>query len=70
MQINYQLATRNLSKWKHQSLVLSVNFVATEYAPTDGFTLGNQINRNLQNGSSINFDKLIPLVSGLNVLKI
>ena len=70
MQINYHLTTQNLSKWKHQSLVLSVNFVVTEYAPGGGFTVGKQINHKLQNGSIIDFDKLIPLVSGLNVLNL
>jgi len=68
MQINYQLVSQNISKWNHQSVVLSVNFLVTEYAPGDGFTMGKQINQNLQNGSIVDFNTMIPLVSGLNVL--
>ena len=67
MQIMYELSSSNVPKWKHTNLVLSVSFVLTEYAPTQGYTLGKQINRQLQNGSIIDFKALLPLVSGLNV---
>ena len=33
MQIMYELTETNVSKWKHRSLVMSVSFVVTEYAP-------------------------------------
>ena len=68
MQIMYELTLTNVSKWKHKSLVMSVSFVATEYAPGEGFTFGKQINRQLENGSVVDFGKLLPIVSGLNVI--
>ena len=68
MQIMYELTSTNVSKWKHKSLVMSVSFVVTEYAPGEGFTIGKQINRELENGSVVDFGKLLPIVSGLNVI--
>ena len=64
----YQLESKNVTKWKHKSLVLSASFMVTEYAPQEGFTLGKQINKELKNGSIVDFGKLLPIVSGLNVV--
>ena len=44
MQIMYDLVNSDVPNWKHQHLVLSVSFVATEYAH-QGLTLGKQINQ-------------------------
>lgn len=63
----YELSSSNVPKWKHKNLVLSVSFVLTEYSPDQGYTLGKQMNKQLQNGSTIDFKALLPLVPGLNV---
>jgi hypothetical protein len=67
MQIAYRLGESEVPRWKHRSVVMSVSFVVTEYAPEEGFTLGKQINMDTRNGSRLDFDQLLPFVPGLNV---
>jgi hypothetical protein len=68
LQILYELTPNNNTKWKHRRVGLSVTFLLTEYAPQQVFTLGHQITPNLQNGTQFDLQKLLPLVSGLNVV--
>ena len=67
MQIQYELTDQKVTKWKHRSLILSISFVVTEYSPEEGFSLGKQINKNIKNGSRIDFSQLLPIVPSLNV---
>lgn len=46
---------------------MSVSFVTTEYVPSEGFVLSKQIPPTIGNESKIDFNKLLPLVSGLKV---
>jgi len=51
LQIVYELSENNKARWKHRRVALSVTFLMTEYAPQQIFTLGQQINPKLQNGT-------------------
>ena len=44
-----------------------MSFVVTEYAPERGFTIGKQISSEIENGTVLDFGKLLPLVPGLSV---
>jgi hypothetical protein len=62
----YQLEDGS-AEWKHKSMVLCVNFVMTEYATQEMFTLGRQINQEVGNGSIIDLGKLLSLIPSFQV---